>query len=181
MAGDPSRVAQWDGADVYIADVGAAEPTDLTTPWGTDWGALGLLNGEDGFTWNREQETSEYYAWGGILVKQKKSKHKRTVTVVALEDNDNTFRLVNPGSIRSEADGLATARIVVPTSDEFALGFELTEGDRRLRRMITRATVEQIAEIKEAEEEPTVYSITIALYPEPDGTLYTELSGLITP
>ncbi|BCJ41675.1 hypothetical protein GCM10010168_53270 [Actinoplanes ianthinogenes] len=178
MSGDPTKASQWEGADIYIHDtIGTAGPTDLTTAWGTGWTVVGLLDGEEGATWERDEESSEKYAWGGILVKRTKSKHKRTLKFVALEDNDTVFKLINPGSTRTTTAGVTSSKIKVPKGHEFALGMELREGDKVVRRTVKRAEVDTVDEIKESESEVTVYAITVVLYPEADGTLYTEISG----
>lgn len=173
MAGDAKNTAQWQGADVYIAPVDTDGPDDISTPWATAWEAAGLLDGAEGFTEGRDEDTSESYAWGGILYRRTKSKHKRTFKFVALEDNKATFRLVNPGSERTTVDGVRVSRIVVPKSDAFAIGFELRDGDNVKRRTVKHAEVSEIGEIKEGEEDPTVYEITVLIFPEADGTLYT--------
>jgi|SRR5690606_29392551 len=181
MAGDPTKASLWTSADVFIAPIGTPGPSDLTSPWPTSWEVVGLLNGEEGFNWGREEETSEHYAWGGLLVKRTRSKHKRQVTFVALEDNEVVFRLINPGSDRvTDTDtGITTSTVKVPQPEEFAFGVELNEGLKRVRRFAKRAEVAEVGEIQESETAPTVYTITVVLYPEPDGTLYTELSGNI--
>lgn len=179
MAGDPTKVDFWSGADVYIAPTGSTVPTDLTTAWDAAWKAVGLLDGDEGFTTARDVTTEDHYAWGGILVKTTKSKHKRSVTFVMLEDNAVTFGLVNPGSTRTTTLGVTTSTIKVPTPDEFMIGFEMNEGSFRKRRWTKRATVESVAEIKEAENAPTVYQATVVLYPEADKTISKELSGTV--
>ncbi|GAA4981230.1 hypothetical protein [Actinopolymorpha pittospori] len=183
MAGDATNAAQWANADVYVAPVGTAGPADVTSAWATAWKAGGLLDGEEGFTETREDQSSEKYAWGGLLVKRTKSQHKRTITFVALEDNDTIFGIVNPGSTRTvdEASSLTTSAVRVPTSAEFAIGFEVRDGDTVKRRIVKRATVDSIDDVTETESDVTVYSITVVLYPEADGTLYTELKGTLTP
>ncbi len=182
MSGDTANAALWTNADVYKADLGAVEPTDVLTAWDAAWEAAGLLDGEEGFTESRDEDSSEFYAWGGILVKKTKSKHKRTIKFVAMEDNPVVFDLVNPGSTRGTPDvsGNTVSTIKVPTVDEFAIGFEVRDGDKIKRRIVKRAMVEEIGEIKESENEPTVYEITVVLFPEADGTLYTEISGPAT-
>lgn len=181
MAGDPTKAALWEGADIYINDtVNTAGPSDLTSPWADGWDVAGLLDGEEGLAWSREEDTAEFYAWGGILVKRTRSKHKRQVKFVALEDNDVVFQLVNPGSTRTTAAGLTTSKIKVPAGREFAFGLELRDGGKVIRRFVKRAEVAEVDEIKESESELTVYTITVILYPEADGTLYTELSGVVS-
>jgi hypothetical protein len=177
MAGDAKNTAQWQGADVYIAAVDTEGPDDVTSAWGPGWDAAGLLDGAEGFTEGRDEDTSESYAWGGILYRRTKSKHKRTFKFVALEDNKATFRLVNPGSERITVAGVRTSRIVVPSTDAFAIGFELRDGDKVKRRLVKHAEVSEIGEIKEGEEDPTVYEITVLIFPESDGTLYTTVES----
>lgn len=183
MAGDTANAALWTNADVYIAPVGTAGPTDVTTAYAAGWTAVGLLDGAEGFTETRDHDSNEFYAWGGILVKKTKSKHKRTIKFVALEDNETVFGLVNPGSTRTTDDitGITTSKVVVPKGDEFAISFETRDGDKIKRRTVLRAEVDEVDDIKEGEEDLTVYTITVTLYPEADGTLYTTLEGPATP
>lgn len=178
MAGAAENTSLWEGADIYIAPQGTAGPTDTTAAWGADWDLVGLLDGEEGITEGREEETSEHYAWGGILYKRTKSKHKRTFKFIALEDNETTFALINPGSTRTVdgTTGLKTSTIKVPKSAPFAVGMELREGDKTKRRSAVKAEVQEIGEIKESETEPTVYEITVVVFPETDGTLYREVA-----
>jgi len=179
MAGDAKNAELWSGADVYIAPLGSAEPTDVTGDWPSGWEAVGLLDGEAGFTMTREEESESFYAWGGLLVRKSKSQHTRTIQFAALEDNDVVFQLVNPGSTRTDDGmGLVTSRVVVPQIEEFAIGFELRDGATIKRRMVKRASVEEVDDITESEAGLTVYTITVVLYPESDGTLYTELKNV---
>lgn len=178
MAGDATNAALWQGADVFIAPVGTAGPTNTTTAWAAAWEAVGLLSGDEGFTINRDEDTAEHYAWGGILVKKVRSKHKRTIAFAALEDNDVVFDLVNPGSTRTTdaTTGVTTADVKVPEYRDFALGMEMRDGDKVKRRVVGRATIEEVGEVTENETDLTVYTITVVVYPEADGTLYTEIS-----
>lgn len=172
MAGNAKNTTIWDGADVYIAPTGTAGPNDLTSAWAVAWKAVGLLDGEEGFTEAREENSGEHYAWGGILYRRTRSQHKRTFKFVALEDNDVTFSLLNPGSTRTAATGVRTSTIKVPVGYEFAVGMELRNGATKKRRHALRAEVVEVGEIKESETEPTVYEVTVVVYPESDNTLY---------
>lgn len=178
MAGDPTNANMWANADVYVAPVGATMPDDVETPLAVAWKAVGLLDGDEGFQQARDDEVTEKFAWGGILVKRKKSKHVRTIRFVALEDNAVTFDLVNPGSTNpAPVSGLTTRTIVVPTSVEHAFVFELREGTKVTRRLVERGEVTEVADITEAESEVTVYDCTTTIYPDAEGVLFTELSG----
>lgn len=177
MAGDATNAALWQNADVYIAAANTAGPSNVTSAWASAWSAVGLLDGEAGFAEAREEESNEIYAWGGLLVKKTKSKHKRTIKFVALENNTTVFGLINPGSTRSTTSGVTSSTVKVPSLAEFAIGFETKDGSTTKRRTIKRAVVESVGEVVETESGLTVYEITVAIYPETDGTLYTEISG----
>jgi hypothetical protein len=177
MAGDSTKAALWTGADVYIAPVGTAVPADVTTAWAAAWSAVGLLDGAEGFTENRDAESKEHYAWGGTLVKKTTSKHKRTIKFVALEDNDVVFALVNPGSTRTVAGGVTTSKVKTPTAAEFAIAFETLDGTKKKRRIVKRATVESVGDVKQGEDDLTVYEVTVVIYPESDGTYYTDIAN----
>jgi hypothetical protein len=177
MAGDAANAALWTNADVYIAPLASTEPTDVTTAWAAAWEPVGLLDGDEGFTESREEESNDFYAWGGLLVKRTKAKHKRTIKFVALEDNDTVFALINPGSTRSTTLGVTTADVKVPTGAEFAIGFQTTDGDKIKRRVCSRAEVQEVGEVKDSESGLTVYEITVLLYPDSSGVLYTDITG----
>lgn len=183
MSGDATNTSIWTDADVYVDfTMSAAEPADSFTPYAPEWDVVGLLDGGEGFEEERDEDTSEHYAWGGILIKKTRSKHKRTIKFVALEDNDTTFRIVNPGSVRGTADpdGVVVSKVKVPKYEPFSISFATRDGDTVKRRTVKHAEVEEIGSIKDGEEEPTVREITVVLFPEADGTLYTEISGPAT-
>lgn len=182
MAGTATNAALWTGADVYIAPLATTEPINCIAAWSASWKAVGLLDGEEGFTIGRDEDSDEFYAWGGLLVRKTRSKHKRTLKFVAMEDpnlNFDLFTLVNPGSSTpTTALGVTTAVVKVPLGGyDFALGMEVRDGFKVKRRLVKRATIEEVGEVKESETDLAVYEITVAVYPESDGTLYRELSG----
>lgn len=104
MSGDTANPRVWFNADVYVGPVGSTQPTDVTAPLNASLKALGLLS-EDGMTETRGDTTDDKYAWGGILVRTTRSKHKRQFKVAALENNSTVFGLVNPGSTTSPVFG----------------------------------------------------------------------------
>ena len=84
MSGEAKNTQLWNGADVYIAAAGTAGPATLAGDWAAPWAVAGLLDGEEGITEGRDGDTSEHYAWGGILYRRVSSKHKRTFKFVLL-------------------------------------------------------------------------------------------------
>ena len=177
MSGNSLNAGLWANGKVLIAPLGTAGPTDVSTSWPPAYLEAGLLDGELGFEMTRSETASDYYAWGGLLVKSTKSKHKRQIKFHALEDNDVVFSLVNPGSTRTTATGLTTSSIKAPSTQEFAIGFEVLDGDKVKRRYCERATVETVGPMKESEAALTVYEITVTLYPDSNGNLYHEIKS----
>lgn len=176
MAGNAENTSLWTGADVYTAPKSTAGPTDLTSAWPVAWKALGLLDGGEGFVESRDQTTNNHYAWGGILYRKSVSEQSRTFEFTALEDNDAVYLLANPGSTTATVDGVRTRVSVTPKAGyHFALGLETRDGDRIKRRILLDCEVEEIDDITENEEDPTVYKFTVTVYPDADGVLYTTI------
>ena len=176
MAGDIANPRIWEGADAYVAPTGTTAPVDVTTAWAAPWEALGLLS-EDGASETREADSTDHFAWGGILVRTTRSKHKRSMKVTALEDNAVVFSLVNPGSTAStDETGLTTRTVKVPTSDIKAFGLETRDGAITRRRIIPRAEIVEIGEIKLSDSDMTAFELTIMVYPDADGVLYVDLT-----
>jgi hypothetical protein len=176
MAGTATNTSLWSGADVYTAVSGTAGPTDTTTAWAVAWTALGLLDGEGGFAETREDDSSDFYAWGGLLVKTSRSKHKRQIKFTVLEDNAATFALLNPGSTRNIVTTTATSTIKVPTYPIIAIGFETVAADGiKKRRFAKTAQIAEVGEIVESESGITTREVTVTIFPEADGTLYKDV------
>lgn len=179
MSGDATKTSLWTDADVRVDwTAAAAAPVDGKTPYAAAWGLVGLLDGASGIEETRDEDTAEHFAWGGILIKKVRSKHKRTIKFVALEANDDVFKLLNPGSTKGTAvSGVTTDIVKLPKYVDFGISFEVREGLVARRRTVKRATIEEIGTIKAGEDEPTMYEITVVIYPEADGTLYRDVTG----
>lgn len=180
MSGDAKNTSLWNDADVRVDFTQeAASPASSFDTYAAGWTVVGLLDGAEGFEEERDEDSSEHYAWGGVLIKKTRSKHKRTIKFVALEDNDTTFRLTNPGSVRGtvDLDGVRVSKVKVPKYEPFAISFEVREGGLVKRRTVEHAEIEEIGSLKDGEEDVTVREITVVLFPEADGTLYTEITG----
>jgi hypothetical protein len=176
MAGDVANPRIWSGADVYVADVGTTAPTDIATAWAAGWEAVGLLDGDAGMTESREEDQVDHFAWGGVLVRTTRSKHKRTITVTALEDNAVVFGLVQPGSEAETTTGITTRTVIVPTTDPRAFGLELVDGDITKRRVIPRGEIVSVGEISLNDSELAAYELTINIYPDAEGVLYLDIT-----
>jgi hypothetical protein len=177
VAGNTDNPRIWVNADAYVADVGTTRPTNVVDAWPAGWEALGLLS-EDGMTESRDQEQTDHYAHGGILVRTTKSKHKRTMVVTALEDNPVVFGLVNPGSVPDTIGDVTTRTIVVPSQpDKRAFGLHLIDGDVIKRRVIPTGEVTEVGEVTIADDELVLFELTITVYPDATGILYYDITN----
>lgn len=176
MAGDTDNPRIWEGADFYVGDVGATAPTDVTSDWGADWDPIGLIDEDDGVVQTRDQDVNTHYAYGGILVRTTRSKHRRQIKVTALEDSALVFGLVNPGSTSDTAGGVTTRTVMVPVSDLRAFGAELRDGGITSRLIIPRGEVVEVGDQEAHDDNMTTYPLTIDIYPDADGVLFYELT-----
>ncbi|MFI7009969.1 hypothetical protein [Streptomyces sp. NPDC050145] len=175
MAGNVNAPRIWEGADLWVAPQGAPIPV-FTADMADPWKPVGLLS-EDGASEARDEDSNDFYAWGGKLVRTKRSKHKRTITVTALEDNLVVFGLINgDGSTftTDTATGVNTRRVKIPRSEKMSFVLELFDGDVKRRRHIPIGEVTEVGEVALSESEMTAYELTITIYPGDDDTLYID-------
>lgn len=172
MAGDPTKASLWADADVYVGPTTAVNPATHTDSFPAEWGLVGLLNGESGFVHARSEDTSDFFAWGGVLVRSSRRNFKQTVAFTALEDNDTTRDLIWPGST-------ATA-LFVPRPVPRKVALEKREGDK-VHRLITalHAVTTLDGDVTESESALTEYELLSTIYPTGNGQLWVVQEGII--
>lgn len=178
MAGNTANPRLWEGADLWVAPKGTALPATLSDAMTTvpAWEAVGLLS-EDGASESRDEDSNDFFAWGGKLIRTQRSKHKRTITATCLEDNPVVWKLVNPGSPTPvTTTGVTTRKVMVPKSERHAMVLELTDGDITTRRFLKDAEVSEVGEVSLSDSDLQAYELTITIYPEADGTLYEDIT-----
>ena len=166
MSGDPDKASIWGDADVFVAfDLAATRPANIDVDFSPDWDIAGLLDGDAGFEESRSQDSSDFFAWGGLLVRTSRRNFKLQRKFVCLEENAVTMGLVWPGSGQGERR--------VPKVTRVLLGFATYDGDKK-KRVITRryAEIAEIGTIKDSESELTKLEITVDIYPDADGVLF---------
>lgn len=159
MSGDASNATIWPDADVYIAATTVDDPADVDTDFGVGWELVGLLDGEQGFAYARDEDVNDLYAWGGILVRTSRRNFKETVVFTALEDNDVVRDVVWPGS--------SDTQLVVPRPARVKIAFETRE-DTKVKRLISayEAEVTVNADIVDKEDDLTKYELLATIFPD---------------
>jgi hypothetical protein len=167
MSGNPDKASIWGDADVYVAQsLAALNPATIDDPFPATWDLVGLLDGEAGFEESRSRDTTDYFAWGGLLIRTARRNFVLTRKFTALEENAVTTGLVWPGSGPGE-------RRIPKGSNPVKLAFETIDGEKK-KRAITRryAEVEEVGTIKDSETELTKFEITVKIYADADGVLF---------
>lgn len=181
MAGNPNNAAVWANADVYVGALTATNPPD-GDPFGVDWDAVGLLNGDDGFTEQMASESNDFYAWGGILVATTRKNFKLTRQFTAYEDNETVMDLVYPGNtLVFDGEGGYAGDLVVPDlGHKFKIGFETRNGDV-VKRVISKnyAQIDARGDSKEGESDLASRPLTVAIYPDENGVLFATYKGTV--
>jgi hypothetical protein len=165
MHGDPNRASIAEDADVYISwDLSApipAEGQDFAEPWGY----VGLLDGDAGTEQERNQDSTDYFAWGQKLIRTSRRNFVLTEKFVALEKNAITNRLIWPGS--------TPTKLIIPKHEPFKMALVYYDGDVREVLVTSRhAMVDTVGTIGRKETELTKYEITAKIYPDASGALY---------
>lgn len=167
MAGDPTNVSLWTDADVMVGPLTAPNPATVEDPWPAEWGLVGLLDGDDGMPESRDEDTSDMFAWGGILVRTSRRNFKLTKKFGALEDNPTTRALIWPGSTSSA--------LIIPRPVPVKVGFEVRDGESgRIERLITRrhAIITVDGDIDKNETDLSKVTLAAVIFPDGGGTLF---------
>lgn len=178
--GDIANPRIWLNADVWVAPTTATAPSDVSTVMttvDTDWVALGLLSQDDGMTETRDQDSTDHYAWGNILVRNTRAKIKLTFQVTALEDNPVVYDLCYPGSLDVTTLGVTHRTVKVPTVNPKSFCFELVDGDIIKRRYIPTGEVTEVADIAINDSDMAGVQFTITVYPDAAGVLWHDYSN----
>jgi hypothetical protein len=168
MAGDPSNARQWVDADVYIAfDTSTANPANIGTVFGSGWELVGLLDGDQGFVESRDEDVTDHFAWGKILMRTSRRNFKLSRKFTAFETNAVTRRLRWPGS--------DAGQIVVPVPERVKIAFETRDGDM-IHRVISayEAEVTIDGDVTENEGDMSSLAFMVNIYPDGDGVLFVE-------
>lgn len=179
MSGDPSNAAVWANADVFIGPIDATIPSG-GDPFGDEWDHVGLLNGADGFDEKINVDSSDHYAWGGILVASTRKNFKLTRSFTAYEDNPTMYDLWYPGhSVVFADDGSFEGDVNVPDlQHSFKIAFQVRTGSK-IKRVVCKnyAQLEDRGDSKEGEDDLASRQATVVIYPDASGGLFHTYKG----
>lgn len=163
MAGDTDNTNVWLEGDVLVGPTTADVPTTPTSTLDTEFEPLGIL-GTEGLGLQRSQDSTDFSAWGKGVFRTSKKNHKRTFTVVALEDNPIVFDLVNPGSSQTTATGITTRVVGAPEGNIKSFVMDVTDGSTHRRFYVPRGEVDEVGDITLGEDGLESRELTIVAY-----------------
>jgi hypothetical protein len=170
MSGTPANARQWADADVYVAfSLAAPNPATIEDPFGAEWDLVGLLDGDAGFTEARSEDTTDHFAWGGLLIRTSRRNYVQTHAFTALEgSNPVVDRLRYPGSTDDQ--------IVVPSGnriEQVKLALETIDG-AITRRFITANHAEIMVSGDVTENESSIGAVPFIakVFPTAAGVLF---------
>jgi len=170
MAKDTDKAHIFDLGEVWIADSLDTTNPETGQPFGEGWTEVGLLDGDEGFSTGRDEDTNKHYAWGGILVRKSRQKFTMTRSFTVLEDNAATRQLIWPGSTATQ--------IKQPKPKPIKMAFVKFDGDQEVREITAKhAEVDVDGEITENESDLTKVKLIAEIYPDitDDGNVYFDV------
>lgn len=122
---------------VYVADVGTAYPTDVTTPFSASWRELGYID-EDGVSITPSVDVADINAWQSLTpVKQSLTGMNLELAFKLIQVNQATTSLFFFGEDWTASAG--NAELIIssnPGIDERALAVEWTDDANNTNRLI---------------------------------------------
>lgn len=175
MSGNPDKAAVWANADVLIGSLAAVIPGQ-NEDFSTDWAYVGLLDGDGGFTFTGSRDSTDHFAWGGILVATSRKNFVQTCKFTVLEKNSTVYGVVHPGSAFTWAgnDFWGTRSVPDPTN-KFKIAFVKKSGEKEERLISANyAQVDELGDEEETEDSLAMREITVKIYPTSAGVLFNE-------
>lgn len=169
MANDPTNVAVYDDADVYVAPLGSPIPADAATAFSGAWSLAGIVDGDTGMALAHSADKTNFHMWSGLLGKISRKNELVQFKFTVVEDNAVTRAIIWPGS----GAGVISKR--VPAN--IMLGFETREGGKVKRFVTTQyAQVDLDGDITMNNSDPTKYALVATIFPNASGEYFKEQS-----
>lgn len=174
--GDTANPRIWIGADVYVAPLGTAMPTDITTALNAAFIPLGLVS-DDGPSLTTDNDSTDFYAHGGVFIRTVRSKYKNQIKVMPMENNKTVWALTNPGSTVTTAAGITTRVYKTPVPAPQAMIWQLTDGAVTSRRLFTKVDLESVGESSFGDTEINGTELTLNVYTDSSNVWGREITN----
>lgn len=175
MAGTPEKAAVWANADVLIAPITAVNPGP-GEEFSSDWKYAGLLDGDGGFVFSGTRDSTDHFAWGGVLVATTRKNFVQTAKFTVLEKNATVYSILHPGSSFTwTGNDFSGTRNVPDSQYKFKIAFEkrsLPVTERLIS--VNYAQVDELGDEEETEDSLTMREVTVKIYPSSTGALFLE-------
>lgn len=160
------------GGAVYVADVGATLPTDVSTALGTDFTCLGYIS-EDGLTGGDALSTDVIKAWGGDEVLVTNSGKETTYSFTLIEAlNVDVLKYVYGDD--NVSGTLSTGIVINVNSDDLpdkAMVIDMVMKDGTLKRIcMPQTAITEVGEVTYSDSGAVGYQITVRALPDSSDT-----------
>lgn len=164
MAQDTLQVRAAPAGDLYVAAVGATEPSDVTTGWSAAWTNLGLIS-EDGPTVQPGMDSTPFNAWQEFFpVRTVVSGRSMEWTFTLIQKNGTNLKLAfGGGTITALGGGLYSYDPPDPSAVDYrAFGLEVNDGGIIDRYVLRRGIVTAIDAVPFKKDEPVSFALTVS-------------------
>lgn len=158
---------------ILTAALGTAVPTAVD---GATTGFVGAgYVGEDGVTLTVDRQNEDVFAWGGDKVRVIQTSHSAQLAFPFLEVNPAVLGLIFGADNVSTVGSVTTVKINGTVLPHFALIIDTQDGDKRARITAEDAQVVSQEDIVFVHTAPTMFSVTVELFPNSSGDKATIL------
>lgn len=163
MAQDTLQVRAAPAGDLYVAAVGATEPSDVTTGWPAAWTNLGLIS-EEGPTVQPSMDTTDFMAWQEFFpVRTSVTARGLEWTFTLMQKNGTILKLAfGGGDITPLGGGLYSYDPPETQDIDYrAFGLEVNDGGIIDRYVMRRGTVVSIDAVPFRKDAPVSFALTV--------------------
>lgn len=160
---------------VYVAPIGTTLPTDATTELDSAFVCLGYVS-EDGLSNSNDLTMSDIKEWGGAIVYRSLTEMVDNFGLALIEsENAEVLKAVYGSKNVSESGGAITVDVKSEDPEEKVWVFELAlRGNKKKRIVVADGAVTSRDEITYNSEDAIAYGITVAAYPDANGSTHKE-------
>ncbi len=161
MAIDADEVRVAVTGHVWVGDVGATEPTDISTPFGATWTDLGFTT-EDGVVFTMGKTTDDIMGWqSSDPLRTLVTATTRTLAYELMQMDAETFLLaMGGGTLTGSLQKYAYEPPAAEVVDERAMGVEFADGTLQYRWIFRRCLISEDVETKLAKASAVSFPIT---------------------